>query len=340
MKVLTISTTRINPAPYNPRKDLKPGDPEYEELLHSIEQFGCVEPLVWNRRTGNLVGGHQRFKVLVARGAKKVQVSVLDLPTDKEKALNLALNRISGRWDQAKLDELLGELASLPEFDVELTGFDPPEIELAVGKTGPEDGAGEDDFDVDLGLAQAATPVTEPGDLIELGPHRLLCADAAKTADLERLLGDEHAHLLSTDPPYNVNYTGANRPVSPKSNSKKNAAPWQGIAGDRMDPRRYRAWFRRVIENVDAVLFRGASFYVWNSHKHFGLMHDVMTETGLQGSCVITWAKESFAPGFGDYNEQTEFCLYGWKRSSAPGPPTPAASWASVLRPRDRPGFL
>ncbi|MEM8495607.1 MAG: ParB N-terminal domain-containing protein [Planctomycetota bacterium] len=85
MKTKTLSIDEINPAPYNPRKDLKPGDPEYEKLSRSIETFGCVEPLVWNQRTGNLVGGHQRYKILKARGDREIVVVVVDLPLEEEK---------------------------------------------------------------------------------------------------------------------------------------------------------------------------------------------------------------------------------------------------------------
>ena len=82
MRIEKVTVGEINPAVYNPRKDLEPGDPEYEKLRHSMEEFDCVEPLVWNERTGNLVGGHQRLKVLVARGDQEVLCSVGDLPPD------------------------------------------------------------------------------------------------------------------------------------------------------------------------------------------------------------------------------------------------------------------
>lgn len=98
MKIKTISIDKINPASYNPRKDLKPDDKEYKQLVKSMNEFGCIEPLVWNKRTGNLIGGHQRFKVILAQGAKEAQVSVVDLSIEKEKALNIALNKISGEW--------------------------------------------------------------------------------------------------------------------------------------------------------------------------------------------------------------------------------------------------
>jgi ParB-like chromosome segregation protein Spo0J len=90
MEIREIPITEIKPAPYNPRKDLKPGDPEYEKLRQSISHFGEVEPVVWNQRTGNLVGGHQRLKILKERGDKTVQAVIVNLDESEEKALNIA----------------------------------------------------------------------------------------------------------------------------------------------------------------------------------------------------------------------------------------------------------
>lgn len=100
MQIQTVPIDRLNPAPYNPRVDLKPTDAAYRAIVTSLDEFGCVQPLVWNRRTGNLVGGHQRLKVLRARGDTEVQVSVVDLTEPREKALNLALNKVDGRWNR------------------------------------------------------------------------------------------------------------------------------------------------------------------------------------------------------------------------------------------------
>jgi len=97
----------LNPAKYNPRKDLQPGDPEYEKLLRSVEEFGYVEPIIWNERTGNIVGGHQRFKVLSQIGYTEIECVVVNLDEQREKALNVALNKISGEWDLSKLTDLL-----------------------------------------------------------------------------------------------------------------------------------------------------------------------------------------------------------------------------------------
>ena len=128
MQVDKIPIGQLNPATYNPRKDLQPGDPEYEKLKRSMQEFGYVEPIVWNKRTGNIVGGHQRYKVLLDMGMSEVDCVVVDLDETKEKALNLALNKIQGDWDYLKLKDILQELDT-GEFDLELTGFDMDEIE-------------------------------------------------------------------------------------------------------------------------------------------------------------------------------------------------------------------
>lgn len=127
MKIRRVSVNELNPAAYNPRKDLRPSDAEYKKLARSMERYGCVEPIVWNQRTGNVVGGHQRLKILIASGAQEVDVSVVDLSPTDEKALNIALNKISGEWDSEKLSEVLQELSQ--GFDVTLTGFDLTEVD-------------------------------------------------------------------------------------------------------------------------------------------------------------------------------------------------------------------
>lgn len=115
----------INRAAYNPRIDLIPGDSEYETLRRSIDTYGMLIPLIWNKRTGNLVGGHQRLTVLENEGETEVDVSVVDLDETQERQLNVALNKIEGGWDEEKLAELLAELGD----DATLTGFTQQEID-------------------------------------------------------------------------------------------------------------------------------------------------------------------------------------------------------------------
>lgn len=128
MEIQEMKIDDLMPADYNPRKDLQPGDKEYEKLRKSIQEFGYVDAVIWNKRTGFVVGGHQRLKVLKELGYEKVQVSVVDLDEQKEKALNVALNKIEGDWDKALLKDLLEEIDT-GDFDMELTGFDDKELE-------------------------------------------------------------------------------------------------------------------------------------------------------------------------------------------------------------------
>lgn len=130
MEIRKVPISLLNAAPYNPRKDLQPGDPEYQKIARSIEKYGCVEPIIWNEKTGNMIGGHQRLKVLAATGAVEVDVSVVQLSLEDEKALNLALNKISGQWDNEKLSAVLQDLSA--GFDVEVTGFDQHEVDALV----------------------------------------------------------------------------------------------------------------------------------------------------------------------------------------------------------------
>lgn len=127
MNIQEVEVNKINPAAYNPRIDLQPGDNEYEKLKKSIEEFGYIDPLVWNKQTGNLVGGYQRFKVLLEENPEKLTVSVVDLDVNLEKALNVALNKIEGGWDDELLVQLLNDI-STNSNNIELTGFEEKEI--------------------------------------------------------------------------------------------------------------------------------------------------------------------------------------------------------------------
>lgn len=123
VRIERVGLDLINLATYNPRKDLQPGDREYQELERSIARFDAVEPLVWNERSGNLVSGHQRIKILRARGDTEVDVSVVDLDQPEEMALNIALNKTGGDWDNQKLFEALSVLDATDGL-LALTGFD------------------------------------------------------------------------------------------------------------------------------------------------------------------------------------------------------------------------
>ena len=326
MVIQKVLVSEINAAVYNPRVDLQPGDSDYDALKKSIDTFGLVEPLVWNKRTKSLVGGHQRLKILIAAGFKEVEVSVVDLDLEKEKALNLALNKIQGAWDNDKLASLIEELTKIPDFDMGLTGFDLPEISEILDRA---EEAKEDEFDLEGELNNIGKVVTQKGDLILLGEHRLLCGDSSNPEDIKRLIGDAKVNLIFSDPPYNVNYYGGDRPV-PNVRPKK-SRDWDRIYNDNLSQAEYEEWLKTILKNVTPYLAPGAPCYLWNGHRQFGPMHDMLSSLKFHVSCVITWAKESFAIGYGDYNNQTEFCLYAWKEDNGAhhwyGPTNESTLW-------------
>lgn len=128
MDIRKIPINELLPADYNPRADLREEDEAYKSLEKSMDAFGYVAPIVWNQRTGNVIGGHQRLKILLAKGHEEVEVSRVDLSEDDEKLLNLALNKITGRWDMDKLEEVLKEIEG-SESDILLSGFSQEELD-------------------------------------------------------------------------------------------------------------------------------------------------------------------------------------------------------------------
>lgn len=304
MEIIQIPIERINPTPYNPRVDLQPGDSEYEKLKRSLMEFGFVEPLVWNERTCNLVGGHQRFKVLVNdMGATEVEVSVVDLDETREKALNIALNKISGDWDREKLKDLLEELDT-GDIDVSLTGFDDTEIENLMAEfayDGPE--VVDDDFDIDQVVREIEVPITQTGDIWQLGRHRVICGDATSTGDFARLMNGGTASMVFTDPPYNVNY---------ESNDGKT------IANDNMDASEFAQLLRRAFTNAFNVMAPGGAIYIAHSDSEGVSFRKGMTDSGWLLKQCLVWVKNSFVLGRQDYQWQHEPTLWMEARSCSP----------------------
>ena len=148
MNLQRIPVEKLKPAKYNPRKDLKPGDPAYEKIKRSLHDFGYVDPVIWNEVTGNIVGGHQRYKVLVNEGATEIDCVVVHIenPQD-EKALNIALNKAVGEWEPVALADLLSDLQS-SGYDLGATGFDASEVDELFSKVHDKD-VRDDDCDID-----------------------------------------------------------------------------------------------------------------------------------------------------------------------------------------------
>ena len=289
------NTADLLPADYNPRKDLKPGDAEYEKLKRSIEQFGYVEPVIWNKTTGRVVGGHQRLKVLMDMGMTEVDCVVVEMDEDKEKALNIALNKISGDWDKDKLALLIADLQGA-DFDVSLTGFEPAEIDDLFKDT-LKDGVKDDDFVVGAELEKPT--MTKPGDIWTLGRHRLICGDSTKAETFDLLMGSTKANLVITDPPYNVNYEG--------SAGK--------IKNDNMADDAFYNFLLDAYTQMHSAMADDASIYVFHADTEGLNFRRAFADAGfyLSGCCI--WKKQSLVLGRSPYQWQHEPCLYGWKKN-------------------------
>jgi DNA modification methylase len=312
MEIIKVSVSEISPAPYNPRRDLQPNDPEYKKIEASLDEFGLVDPLIYNPTTKNLIGGHQRFKILIRKGIKEVWAVPVPLSLEREKMLNVALNGAHGDWVKDKLAALLEEFTQIPDFKIEATGFSPVETSQLVERylKKPD----EDDFDAVKDAESVETPITQKNEIVKLGPHRILCGDCSIALNIERLMAREKAGLVHTDPPYNVAYMGGNRP-NPKARPKKSKA-WPQIYFDNMDDQKYWAWLKIVLTYIRAVMDEGSALYMWNGHKNFGPMHSMLESLDFHVSSVIVWAKPNFAISYADYHEQVEFCLYSWLKDN------------------------
>ena len=145
MKIVMKPLSELRPAPYNPRVMLEPGDPRYRKLKRSIEHFGLVEPLLWNRQTEYLVGGHQRLRILHELQFTEVPVSVVDLPLKQEKALNVILNNREAQsdWDLTMLTRVLEELHAMPESELSATGFDAGHLKTLQSQLAPSNQTNE-----------------------------------------------------------------------------------------------------------------------------------------------------------------------------------------------------
>ena len=295
MIIRKVPVTDINPAEYNPRKDLKPGDPAYEKLKRSMTEFGYVEPIIWKEETGNIVGGHQRYKVLVAEGHTEVECVIVKMSPEREKALNVALNKVTGDWEFEALADLIKDLEA-QDFDVTLTGFDAAEIEDLFSQVHDKD-ATDDDYDVNKALEEAA--FVKPGDVWLLGRHRLLCGDATKPEDVEKLMDGKKANLVLTDPPYNVDFESA-------SGLK--------IQNDKQDNDTFYSFLLAAFKNMAEHTAPGGSIYVFHADTEGLNFRKVFIEAGFHLSGVCIWKKNSLVLGRSPYNWIHEPILFGWLR--------------------------
>lgn len=300
--------TDLKDAEYNPRKKLKPEDPEYQRLARSIEQFGYCDPIIINR-DGTIIGGHQRKQVLLDYGYQEADCIQVDLNKQDEKALNVALNKIAGEWDNEKLQEILSEL-TLDGYDMTLTGFSVSEYEdLLVDLELPAQ-AQEDDFDPEKEMP--AVPITKRGDVWKLGRHRLMCGDSTNSEDFSILMGGELADLVITDPPYNVDY-GDKVEHLKKSHVSSTTRANSDIQNDFMPDDEFDKFLLDAHLCMVEAMRPGAAIYVFHADSNGLQFRQAFRNAGLQLRQCLIWEKNTFVMGRQDYQWRHEPILYGWK---------------------------
>ena len=288
-----IPVAELKPAEYNPRKKLKSGDKEYEKIKNSIEEFGFADPLVVNADM-TIIGGHQRLTVAMALGYTEVPCAVVDVDKVREKALNIALNKITGAWDENLLADLLQDIQN-SDFDLGKTGFDPPEIEQLFNQVHDKN-IKDDDFDIEEELKQPT--FSKLGDLWILGKHRIVCGDSTKPETYEKLMDGEKANLLLTDPPYLVAYSNTSGSIKNDDLSDKEGYEFLKNAF---------ACFKENLADDSAV-------YVFYATSKSRVFYDAFEDAGFRVSCGLVWRKDRLVLSRTDYQQNFEPVIYGWKK--------------------------
>jgi DNA modification methylase len=241
---------------------------------------------------------------LKSLGHKEVDCVVLDIDEQQEKALNIALNKISGDWDMPLLNELLKDL-SASGFDATITGFDAAEIEDLFRGDVPRE-VEEDGFDTEKALENIKEPISKRGDIWHLDKHRLRCGDSTARADVDLLMGGEKAKLVVTDLPYNVAYNQGSNNRHPSWKTR------DGILNDSMPEEQFREFLKACYSCVKDSIEAGECMYAFMSSQEWHTIHGVLRETGWHWSSSIIWVKDTMVLGRKDWQPRYEAIWYGW----------------------------
>lgn len=324
LKVEEILLSQLIPADYNPRKISKD---ELNKLDDSVENFGLVDPIIINLQNPKIIndlpyyiviGGHQRLDVLIRKGKKQVYLLRLGdigwVFTEKEiklkdentiKALNIALNKINGEWDEKKLEAVLSEL-KVTGFNVDLTGFSQDEVlELQTEFQSLDEVKEDDEFDIDEAIENIETPKTQPGEIYKLGNHRLMCGDSTKKFEVEQLLEGKIPDMVFTDPPYNVNY----------GSSKNPRHKIRSIENDAQDTDEWIDFNKKLVE---ILKLSSGDIYIWGASGPDGMLQRLLfCEAGAHWSATIIWKKDQLVLSPAKYQRIYEPCFYGWFEKSS-----------------------
>jgi DNA modification methylase len=301
IQIEQLPIDELRPDPANPRRI---SDQELEMLTRSIQEFGLIDPIIARREDKMVIGGHQRLLAARKLGYKTVPVVLVDLTADQAHLLNIALNKISGSFDQELLARLLKELQEVPNIDLSLSGFEDDELKkLLKSLDARERRDRPENFDLDAAVKAAqSSPVAKPGDIWLLGEHRLACGDSTDCGAIQRLMAGAKAAMTFTDPPYNVNY-GETMKDKLRNNSNKII---NDNLGDAFEP-----FLEKACNNI--LEFTDGAVYICMSSSELHTLQKAFIAAGGHWSTFIIWAKNTFTIGRSDYQRQYEPILYGWR---------------------------
>jgi DNA modification methylase len=314
----------LRPDPANPRRI---SEDELDALERSLRQFGFVQPVLARREDRTVIGGHQRLVAARRLGLTTIPVTWLDVTVEQARLLGLALNKISGTWDEALLARLLADLQATPDVDLSLSGFGEDEVkDLLRSLEVREKREHVESFDLDEALEEARrAPRTKPGDLWVLGEHRLLCGDATKADDVARLLDGAAPRLLTTDPPYGVSLDGSWRDgvynalgPAEKTYMRVSGQPSADDAtrspgGAHVRTRGHRNTTLSGDTRVDwseafALVPSLQVGYVWHAGVHAAAVAEGLRRIGFEIVAQVIWDKGLFAMGRSWYHWSHEPC--------------------------------
>lgn len=286
MEIIIKGIDEIRPYENNPRVN----DGAVGAVAESIREFGFQQPIVVDR-DGVIIAGHTRYKAAQRLGLTEVPVVVADNLTDEQvRAYRLADNKTGelAEWDFSALEE---ELAGIGELDMSLFGFEPKEM------IEPEE-ITEDDYEEE----PPEVPKARPGDVYQLGRHRLMCGDSTDVQSVQKLCQGQ-VDLLLTDPPYGVDYTGKTKDALKIQNDAKTDEALRDMLAD-------------GFLAADAVMKPGAVFYIWHADSKSLVFRLACQMAGWEVRQVLIWAKNTMVMGRQDYQWKHEPCLYGWKEGA------------------------
>ena len=297
LKIIYKKTAELLPYARNARTH---SDSQVAQLAASIKEFGFNNPVAIDA-DGMILCGHGRVMAAQRLGMDQVPTVCLAHLTDiQKKAYILADNKLAlnAGWDNDMLKVELEDL-KFSDFDLDLVGFSTEELDEIMNQN-EEPEVEEDDYTV----AVPEEPKAKLGEIYILGKHRLMCGDSTSIADVEKLMGDQKADLLLTDPPYNVDYEGGT--------DKK-----LKIKNDNMEDQAFRQFLIDVYKAADHVMKPGAPFYIWHADSEGANFRGAAKDMGWQIRECLIWVKNSLVLGRQDYNWRHEPCLYGWKAGAA-----------------------